>query len=47
MRVGNIEKRLTIEEIKSELVLCFERLSSSGNGSQESGNVEEHAPLSG
>jgi hypothetical protein len=46
-RVGNTEKSLTIEEIKSELGLCFERLNSSGNGSQENGIVEEDAIFDG
>jgi hypothetical protein len=32
-RVDGTEKLLTIEEIKSELGLCFKRLNSSGNGS--------------
>jgi hypothetical protein len=33
-RVGDTDKPLTIEEIKSELGFRFERLNSSGNGSQ-------------
>jgi hypothetical protein len=40
-RVGDVETPLTVEEIKSELGLCFERLNSSGNGNEVNGTVEE------
>jgi gag-polypeptide of LTR copia-type len=46
-RVGDSEKPLSIEEIKAELSLCFERLNVSSNESNENVVLEEHALLSG
>jgi hypothetical protein len=46
-RVGHSEKPLSIEEIKAELGLCFERLNVSSNQSNENFVLEEHALFSG
>jgi hypothetical protein len=46
-KVGDTEKPLTVQEIRSELGLCVKSLNLSANGSQESGIVGEHALFSG
>jgi hypothetical protein len=46
-RVGDSEKPLSIEEIKAELGLWFERLNVSSNQSNENVVLEEHALFSG
>jgi hypothetical protein len=46
-RVGDSEKPLSIEEIKAELGLHFERLNVSSNQSNENVVLEEHALFSG
>jgi Zinc knuckle len=46
-RVGDAEKPLTIEEIKAELSLCFERLNMNANGNKEGEVLEEHALFTG
>jgi gag-polypeptide of LTR copia-type/Zinc knuckle len=46
-RVGDSEKPLSIEEIKAELGLCFERLNVSSSQSNENVVLEEHALFSG
>jgi hypothetical protein len=42
-RVGDAEKPLTVEEIKAELSLQFERLNMNANGNKEGEVLEEHA----
>jgi hypothetical protein len=46
-RVGDTEKPLTIEEIKAELILCFERLDMYSNGNKEGGVLEEYVLFTG
>jgi hypothetical protein len=46
-RVGDSEKPLTIEEVKAELSLHFERLNLSSNQSNENVVLEEHVLFSG
>jgi Zinc knuckle len=46
-RVGDSEKPLSIEEIKAELGLRFERLNVSPNQSNENVVLEEHALFTG
>jgi gag-polypeptide of LTR copia-type/Zinc knuckle len=46
-RVGDSEKPLTVEEIKAELSLRFERLNMNANGNKEGEVLEEHALFAG
>ena len=46
-RVGDGENPLTVEEIKTELSLGFERLNMNSNGNEEGETLEEHALFSG
>jgi Zinc knuckle len=46
-RVVDSKKHLRIEEIKSELSLCFERLNVISNQSNENVVLEKHALFSG
>ena len=46
-RVGDAEKPLTVEEIKAELSLCFERLNMNTNGNEEGDVLEEHTLFTG
>jgi hypothetical protein len=42
-RVGDALNHLTVEDIKAELSLCFERLNTNLNGNMEGEMIEEHA----
>jgi len=46
-RVGDAEKPLTVEEIKAELSLHFERINMNTNGNKEGEVLEEHALFAG
>jgi gag-polypeptide of LTR copia-type len=46
-RVGDMDRPLSIEEIKAELILHFERLNVSSKDSNESSVMEEHAVFIG
>jgi hypothetical protein len=46
-RVGDSDRPLTVEEIRGELSLCFERLNSNSNNYSEVEILEEHALFSG
>ena len=46
-RVGDTERPLTIEEIRGELSLCFERVNSNSTKNLEGEVLEEHALFSG
>jgi hypothetical protein len=46
-REGDAEKPLTVEEIKAELSLCFERLNMNTNGNEGGEVLEEHTLFAG
>jgi hypothetical protein len=46
-RIRDKDKPLTIEEIRAELSLCFERLKIKSTKNEENEELEEHAWFSG
>jgi gag-polypeptide of LTR copia-type/Zinc knuckle len=46
-RIGDVEKALTVEEIRADLSLCFERLNMNSSKNGDAEELEEHALFSG
>jgi hypothetical protein len=46
-RIGDKDKPLTVEEIRADLSLCFERLNMKSKKNEENEELEEYALFSG
>jgi hypothetical protein len=42
-RIGNKDKPLTVEDIRAELILCFERLNMKSTKNDDNEELEKHA----